>query len=388
MLRIALAQVNVTVGDLAGNAEIVVEWTRRAAARGARVVVFPEMALTGYPVEDLALRTSFVEASIATLRDVAERLNVEGLGGVAVVVGYLDRKTGLAPRTGVPAGAPLDAAAVLHDGQVVITSAKHHLPNYGVFDEYRYFVPGDTLPVFRVPVDGGEAVDVAVAICEDLWQDGGPVAVCRQAGAPLLVVPNASPYERGKDDVRLELCQRRAREAGAALAYCNLVGGQDELVFDGDSILVSASGELLARGPQFEEALIVADLDLPASAGVSAETSGEAADAGDGTVITIERVALPDIPATSGTGLAGADLAAGPSGHDAVVEAGGPDLGAGSSGPDVVVDSGARSRARSGPGSTTWRRCTRRWCSGPPTTCARTGSGRSSWRCRAGSTPR
>jgi NAD+ synthase (glutamine-hydrolysing) len=334
MLRIALAQVNVTVGDLAGNAEIVVEWTRRAAARGARVVVFPEMALTGYPVEDLALRASFVEASITTLRDVAERLNVEGLGGVAVVVGYLDRKTGLAPRTGLPAGAPLDAAAVLHDGRVVITSAKHHLPNYGVFDEYRYFVPGDTLPVFRVPVEGGEAVDVAVAICEDLWQDGGPVAVCRQAGAPLLVVPNASPYERGKDDVRLELCQRRAREAGAALAYCNLIGGQDELVFDGDSILVSASGELLARGPQFEEALIVADLELPASAGVSAETSGEAADAGDGTVITIERVALPALPAIS-------NVVVGSSGHGAVVESGGPDLGAGSGGSRGVVESGA-----------------------------------------------
>src|SRR5580693_9433420 len=272
MLRIALAQVNTTVGDLAGNAEIIVEWARRAAGGGARVVVFPEMALTGYPVEDLALRTSFVEASIATLRDVAERLNVEGLGGVAVVVGYLDRRAGLAPRTGLPAGAPLDAAAVLHGGRVVITSAKHHLPNYGVFDEFRYFVPGNTLPVFRVPVsatDGasgaGEAVDVAVAICEDLWQDGGPVAVCRHAGAALLVVPNASPYERGKDDVRLDLVQRRAREAGAALAYCNLVGGQDELVFDGDSILVSAAGEPLARGPQFEEALIVADLDLPAA---------------------------------------------------------------------------------------------------------------------------
>src|ERR1700733_11579107 len=353
MLRVGLAQVNATVGDLAGNSEIIVEWTRRAAARGARVVVFPEMALTGYPVEDLALRASFVEASIETVRDVAERLNVEGLGAVAVVVGYLDRRAGLAPRTGVPAGAPLDAAAVLHGGQVVITSAKHHLPNYGVFDEYRYFVPGDTLPVFRVPVADGEAVDVAIAICEDLWQDGGPVAVCRQAGAPLLVVPNASPYERGKDDVRLELCQRRAREAGAALAYCNLVGGQDELVFDGDSILVSASGELLARGPQFEEALIVADLDLPASAGTGgsagssprestfAETSGEAADAGDGTVITIERVALPDIPEISGAGLARADLAAGSTGPDAVVEAGGPDIGAGSSGPDVVVDSGA-----------------------------------------------
>jgi NAD+ synthase (glutamine-hydrolysing) len=318
LVRIALAQVNATVGDLAGNAEIIVDWTRRAAARGARVIVFPEMALTGYPVEDLALRASFVEASIETVREVAERLNVEGLGAVAVVVGFLDRRAGLAPRTGLPAGAPLDAAAVLHGGQVVITSAKHHLPNYGVFDEFRYFVPGNTLPVFRVPVgDSGEAVDVAVAICEDLWQDGGPVAVCRHAGASLLVVPNASPYERGKDDVRLELVQRRAREAGAVLAYCNLVGGQDELVFDGDSILVSADGEPLARGPQFEEALIVADLDLPsAQAGPGPDSvpdqsdiqpvagsplpassgAGEAVDAGDGTVIMVERVALPDVP--------------------------------------------------------------------------------------------
>ncbi|MGH3210909.1 MAG: NAD+ synthase, partial [Trebonia sp.] len=316
-LRVGLAQVNATVGDLAGNSEIIVDWTRRAAARGARVVVFPEMALTGYPVEDLALRASFVGASIAAVRDVAERLSVEGLGGVAVVVGYLDRLSGLAPRTGLPAGAPLDAAAVLHGGRVVITSAKHHLPNYGVFDEFRYFVPGNTLPVFRVPLpETGEAVDVAVAICEDLWQDGGPVAVCRHAGAALLVVPNASPYERGKDDVRLDLVQRRAREAGAALAYCNLVGGQDELVFDGDSILVSASGEVLARGPQFEEALIIADLELPsAEAGPGPESvaderdirpaaggslprssgAGEAVDAGDGSAIVIERVALPEM---------------------------------------------------------------------------------------------
>src|SRR6516165_3938795 len=249
MLRIALAQVNATVGDLAGNAELIVEWTRRAATGGARVVLFPEMMLTGYPVEDLALRASFVDASVAAVHDVAERLRVDGLGGITVVTGYLDRRTGLAPRTGLPAGAPLDAAAVLHGGRVVVTSAKHHLPNYGVFDEYRYFVPGNTLPVFRLDADGGP-VDVAVAICEDLWQDGGPVAVTRRAGAGLLVVPNASPYERGKDDVRLELCVRRAREAGAALAYCNMIGGQDELVFDGDSILVSASGDLLARGPR------------------------------------------------------------------------------------------------------------------------------------------
>jgi NAD+ synthase (glutamine-hydrolysing) len=292
-LRIALAQINATVGDLAGNAELIVEWTRRAALRGAHVVLFPEMALTGYPVEDLALRASFVEASIATLHDVAERLNVEGLGGVTVVAGYLDRRADLAARTGLPAGAPLDAAAVLHGGRVVITSAKHHLPNYGVFDEYRYFVPGTTLPVFRLPLPDDDAVDVAVAICEDLWQEGGPVAVTRHAGASLLVVPNASPYERGKDDVRLDLVTRRAREAGAALAYCNMIGGQDELVFDGDSILVSAHGELLARGPQFEEALIVADLELPAAGDVSAETR---VDAGDGTVITIERVTLPEAP--------------------------------------------------------------------------------------------
>jgi NAD+ synthase (glutamine-hydrolysing) len=289
---------NSTVGDLAGNADLIVGWTRRAAARGARVVLFPEMALTGYPVEDLALRASFVEASVAAVHDVAERLNLDGLGGVAVVVGYLDRRTDLVPRTGVPAGAPLDAAALLYGGRVVFTSAKHHLPNYGVFDEYRYFVPGDTLPVFRLEGAGGP-VDVAVAICEDLWQEGGPVAVCRRAGASLLVVPNASPYERGKDYVRLELCARRAREAEAALAYCNMVGGQDELVFDGDSILVSASGELLARGPQFEEALVVADLELPIAGEIGFD--GEAVDAGDGTVITIERVTLPAMAAPPAT---------------------------------------------------------------------------------------
>jgi NAD+ synthase (glutamine-hydrolysing) len=290
-VRIALAQVDATVGDLGGNAGLIVEWTRRAAGDGARVVVFPEMMLTGYPVEDLALRASFVEASVRTLHEVAARLADEGLGGVAVVTGYLDRRADLAPRTGLPAGAPQDAAALLYGGRVVITSAKHHLPNYGVFDEFRYFVPGNTLPVFRLPAAGGESVDVAIAICEDLWQDGGPVAVCARAGAGLLAVPNASPYERGKDDVRLDLCVRRAREAGAALAYANMIGGQDELVFDGDSILVAADGTLLARGPQFEEALVVADLDLPAA---PPEVPGDQpVDAGDGTVITIRRVPLP-----------------------------------------------------------------------------------------------
>jgi NAD+ synthase (glutamine-hydrolysing) len=295
-LRIALAQVNATVGDFAGNVDKSLEWTMRAAEQGARVVVFPEMMLTGYPVEDLALRRSFVDASIGALKSLSTALTREGLDGVAVVVGYLDRRSEERPRLGVPAGSPLDAAAVLHGGDIAITSAKHHLPNYGVFDEFRYFVPGNTLPVFRLQAHGGAAVDVAVAICEDLWQDGGPVAVTRTAGAGLLVVPNASPYERNKDDVRLALCKRRAAEAGTVLAYANMVGGQDELVFDGDSIIVGPDGAVLARGPQFEEALVLADLELPA-ADPGLPAGQQRASAGDGTTMTIERIELAPLPA-------------------------------------------------------------------------------------------
>jgi len=293
-IRIALAQVNSTVGDLDGNAAAIVDQTARAAAAGASVVVFPEMMLTGYPVEDLALRASFVTASIEALRRTAADLARAGLGGIAVVTGYLDRQPGMVPRVGLPAGAPRDGAAVLHGGGVAVTSAKHHLPNYGVFDEYRYFVPGNVLPVCRIPASSGEPVDVAVAVCEDLWQDGGPVAVARQARASLLVVPNASPYEQGKAEARLALCRRRAAEAGCPLAYVNMVGGQDELVFDGDSIVVAAEGALLARGPQFEEALVVTDVDVrPAG---QAEMGDTPADARDGTTITIRRLELPAVP--------------------------------------------------------------------------------------------
>ena len=258
-LRVALAQINPVVGDLDGNAEQVLRWARDAADRGAHLVAFPEMALTGYPVEDLALRRSFVDASRQTLDALAARLATEGLGELVVVVGYLD---GAAPDTvavlGTPKGAPQNAAAVVHRGRVAARYAKHHLPNYGVFDEYRYFVPGRSLTVARV-----HGADVAIAICEDIWQEGGPVAGARDAGAGLLLVINGSPYERNKDDVRLDLAVRRAAGAGCALAYVNMVGGQDELVFDGDSLVVAADGTLLARAAQFETELLVVDLDLP-----------------------------------------------------------------------------------------------------------------------------
>ncbi|WP_433325744.1 NAD+ synthase [Spirillospora sp. CA-294931] len=289
-LRIALAQVNPTVGDLDGNAGLIVEWTRRAADAGAHLVAFPEMMLTGYPVEDLALRSSFVEASQRALARVARRLADEGLGGVPVVTGYLDRRTVSLVRAGQPAGSPQDAAAWLHGGEVITRSAKHHLPNYGVFDEYRIFVRGDRLPVVRL-----HGVDVATVVCEDLWQDGGPVSVADTANAGLLLAINASPYERNKDDVRLDLCAERAREAGCALAYVNMVGGQDELVFDGDSIVVGADGALLARAPQFVEHLLVTDLALP-EADPASEPGRRPVDALDGTTITIDRQILSAEP--------------------------------------------------------------------------------------------
>jgi NAD+ synthase (glutamine-hydrolysing) len=251
-LRLALGQVNPTVGDLVANADLIVHWVRRAAEQGAHVVMLPEMALPGYPVEDLALRGSFVEASRVTVQALARRLADAGLGGVVVVVGYLDSLPEKAFRVGSPAGAAINAAGVLYGGEVVARYAKHQLPNYGVFDEHRYFVPGDELALIRI-----HGIDVAVAICEDLWQDGGPVAATAAAGAGLLLVINASPYELGKDDARLELVGKRAVEAGCSVAYVNLVGGQDGLV-DADGILV-------ARAPRFEEACLLVDLELPAA---------------------------------------------------------------------------------------------------------------------------
>ncbi|MBU8856328.1 MULTISPECIES: NAD+ synthase [unclassified Micromonospora] len=286
-LRLALCQVNPTVGDLAGNAGLVRTWTRQAADAGAQLVLFPELMLTGYPVEDLVFRRSFVAASRAALHRLAADLAADGLGDLPVLVGYLDADgPPQVSSDAEPGRGARNAAALLHRGEVAATYFKHHLPNYGVFDEDRYFVPGDTLTVVRV---GG--IDVALTICEDLWQAGGPFAVAREAGVGLVLSINGSPYELNKDDVRLPLVRRRAAEAGAAIAYVNMVGGQDELVYDGDSMIVAADGTLLTRAPQFVEHLLVHDLELPAAAGASGGTGAPA----DG--MRVARHDLPAIPA-------------------------------------------------------------------------------------------
>ena len=235
-LRVALAQINPTVGDLAGNAGLIAAAVTAAQEANANLIVFPEMIVTGYPVEDLALRPSFQAASIRAVQEIAATIT----GDIVAVVGYLDQ-------------GPKNAVAVIHDGKVRATYVKRHLPNYGVFDEFRNFVPGDQSLVVRI-----HGVDVAVAICEDIWHSLDSIA-SRTPG--LLVVPNGSPFERNKDDVRLALVQKRAKEISAPVAYVNMTGGQDDLVFDGDTIVVGKDGSVLARTAQFDDQLIVVDIE-------------------------------------------------------------------------------------------------------------------------------
>ena len=247
-IRIALAQINPTVGDLAANADLVSKYAADAASAGAVVVVYPEMILTGYPVEDLATRASFRTASINAINNLAQRINDEGRGDLTLLVGYLGESE---------KGEPQNCVAVIHKGAIVATYIKHHLPNYGVFDEFRNFKPGNHSLVIRVV-----GVDIGIAICEDIWQVGGPVAELAKRNIGLFLVPNGSPFEANKDDVRLALVQRRAQQINAPLAYVNMAGGQDDLVFDGDTIVVDSDGSVIARAPQFEEGLMMIDLDV------------------------------------------------------------------------------------------------------------------------------
>ncbi len=254
-LSIALAQVNPTVGDLEGNSALIKNFTKKAAELGATLVVFPEMVLTGYPIEDLSLRKSFQDASKSALNKLALDLKNQELGNLHVIVGYLD-STGESNKLGVPAGSPENAAAIIHDGKIVKKYVKHHLPNYGVFDEYRYFVPGEESCSFEVAGN-----KISLAICEDIWQDGGPIAEISKLNTDLLLVINGSPFEHGKDDVRLDLLKKRVSQINAPIAYVNMVGGQDELVFDGDSIVINKNGEIANRASQFVEELVLFEFE-------------------------------------------------------------------------------------------------------------------------------
>lgn len=253
MAKIALAQINPTVGDLAANTDLILNWTKSAQQAGAELVIFGEMALTGYPIEDLALRPSFQQATQTALINIAKLLEQEGLAEIQVVLGFLDSNP-TKQVLGKPSGNPQNSAAILQGGKVLKTYAKHHLPNYGVFDEFRYFLKG-TQPCSHEFA----GLTYSLAICEDIWQDGD---LQIDPKTDLLIVINGSPFEEDKDDLRLALVQKRAKEFKCAVVYVNLVGGQDELVFDGDSFVVNAKGELIARAAQFKEELLIIDTAL------------------------------------------------------------------------------------------------------------------------------
>ena len=241
-LRLAMAQINVVVGDIAGNAKKISEWIDRAVELQADVVTFPELALTGYPPEDLLLKPQFVEANLAMIEDIARRVR-----NITAIVGFVDRKEDI-----------FNAAAVLQGGRIAAVYHKMFLPNYGVFDEFRYFRAGRECPVFRV----GDAT-VGISICEDIWYPDGPfLHQSASGGAEILINISASPYHFGKRQWRERMLKTRAIDNTVIVAYNNLVGGQDELVFDGGSLVLNESGEVVARGRQFEEDLVVADLDV------------------------------------------------------------------------------------------------------------------------------
>lgn len=250
-IRFALAQIDTCVGDLDANAHKVMHYAHLAAAQHAKVVVFPEMTLTGYPIEDLALRGTFRKAAWDKANWLATELAADGLDDLFVVVGTVgtDREN----------SKPRNRLVVLHDGVVWAGYDKHFLPNYGVFDEFRIFSPGNKSMV--LDVDGAR---IGVAICEDIWQDGGPVAELAKQDIDLLLTMNGSPYEEGKTDTRFDLAVRRAAEVNAPMIYLNQVGGQDDLVFDGGSFTVDADGTLLQRSPMFMEDLALFDLDTTA----------------------------------------------------------------------------------------------------------------------------
>src|SRR5690348_14488262 len=243
-LRIALAQINVTVGALPANVERIVRAAREAHKAGAQIIIFPELAIPGYPPEDLLLRPGFVADNLRALDDVCRA--TADLPGMTALVGFADR------------GADLyNAAAILREGACLDVYHKHFLPNYSVFDEDRYFQPGESAPCYVI-----DGVMVGVSICEDIWYPGGPPTVQAYAGAEVLLNLSSSPFFVGKQAGRERMLATRASDTGSIVAYCNLVGGQDELIFDGNSVVFDGQGELIARAKAFEEDLLLVDLDI------------------------------------------------------------------------------------------------------------------------------
>jgi len=245
-LRVALAQVNPIVGDLEGNARLVIDWIGRAREQGADIVCFPELVLTGYPPEDLVLKRAFVRDNLKQLD-----LVTKATKGISVVVGFVDDD-----------GATFNAAAFMQDGELKAVYHKVFLPNYGVFDEQRYFEPGHRSPVFELGVSR-----LGVSVCEDAWYPSGPMAWQAHHGAELLININGSPYHAGKRAPREAMIAGRAVDYGAFVAWVNTVGGQDELVFDGNSVVFGPRGEVLAHASSFVEELLICDIDLEAGRG-------------------------------------------------------------------------------------------------------------------------
>jgi NAD+ synthase (glutamine-hydrolysing) len=250
-LRIAMAQINPVLGDLEGNSQLILGAVKEALVSGADVVLFSEMVLTGYPVEDLALRPAFQSASRRRVNELAEQIEKIGGGELLTIIGYLDHNE-----------KPENALAAIHRGKVVGKYVKHHLPNYGVFDEFRNFGSGDKSLVIRFG-----SIDIALAICEDIWQEGGPVANLSKANPGILLVANGSPFERDKDGVRLDLARKRVKQLGCPLVYLNMVGAQDDLVFDGGSFALDSSGEVTAKSEQFESSLNIVDIECELESG-------------------------------------------------------------------------------------------------------------------------
>ena len=325
-IRVGLAQINTVVGDLSGNVARILEVMGEAEAQGCDVLALPELAVTGYPPEDLLLRPSFVRDNLAAVDEV-----VAGSGRCVTVVGFVDsssahdqepaRAADAADGEERSASAPTrpviyNAAAVCAGGELIDCYRKRVLPNYSVFDEQRYFTPGDT-DLTLVSVAG---VTVGVSICEDAWTADGPIAELGRGGADLVVNLNASPYNVGKAEARLAVVRDRAAESGATIAYVNQVGGQDELVFDGDSMVVAPDGTVVARAAQFTEGLVIVDVEVPDRAGRGGPAGGRG----------------PDAP-----------------------------------GPRIAPPS---SRSAWPPGCPRSPRCGTPWCSAPATSCARTAS--------------